>query len=53
MSQTEEKLRSLVRQESLEVGRELERRLKTQIFTDIKEWLDQELDRIRKLLKRE
>lgn len=50
---TEEKLRNLVKQESLEVGRELERRLKTQVFTDIKEWLDQELDRIRKLLKRE
>ncbi|UCC39423.1 MAG: response regulator [Candidatus Aminicenantes bacterium] len=46
----EEKLRSIVRQEILEVERELEKRLKTQVFVEIKEWVEQELDRIRKLL---
>ena len=48
---TEEKLRNIVRQEILDVERELEKRLKTQVTLEIKEWIEQELDRIRKLLK--
>lgn len=50
---TEEKLRSIMRQEILHVERELEKRLKTQVFEEIKEWIEQELKSIRKLLKHE
>ncbi len=50
-AETEEKLRSIVRQEILDVQRELEKRLKTQVTLEIKEWIEQELDRIRKMLK--
>jgi len=48
---TEEKLRGIVRQEILDVERELEKRLKTRVFVDIREWIEQELDRIKKLLR--
>ena len=50
-AETKEKLRSIVRQEILDVERELEKRLKTQVVAEIKEWVEQELDRIRKMLK--
>jgi DNA-binding response OmpR family regulator len=50
-SGTEEKLRGIVKEEILEVVRELEKRLKTQVSVEIKEWIEQELKKIRKLLK--
>ncbi len=50
---TEERLRNLARQEVLGVEKELEKRLKTQVLADIKDWLDQELERIKKRLKHE
>jgi DNA-binding response OmpR family regulator len=43
----DERVRALVKQETLNMGRELEKRMKLQLLTEMKDWLRKKLDEIK------
>jgi len=47
VDELDERIRALVKQETLDMGRELEKRMKLQLIAEMKDWLRKKLDEIK------